>query len=167
MPRPTRRAGVKRRLNILRYALENSPASECYGDYLGTGSRTYNDPKYEEIFAAHNPSVNEVERRDGYKPWPFKLRPIDVSQTASTPSGYNRREDPRYHGYPLAWAHSIIDETLLDRVRKPYSRFPAALATHSLKTHSLDPGCAKPVLTTAQYARIGKYDTTALYYPLP
>jgi len=75
MPKATRRAGVKKRFNILRYALENSPAEEFTGKYLGTISKTHDDAEYEEIFAAHNPSVKELERQEGYnphKPWLFK-----------------------------------------------------------------------------------------------
>jgi len=87
MPRATQRAGVERWLNILRYALENSPAEESTGRYLGSSSKTDDDAEYEEIFAAHNPSVKEHERRKGYNPhnpWPFKLQPTEVSQTAAT-----------------------------------------------------------------------------------
>jgi len=95
--------------------LENSPANENSGECLGIESRTYNDPAYEKIFAAHNSSANEIEQREGYNPhkaWPFHLQPIDVSQTAGTPQGYFCREDPRYYGYPIAWAHSVLDAVL-------------------------------------------------------
>jgi len=68
MPRATRRAGIKRRLCILKYAYENSSAEEFSKDSLGTGSKTHDDPEYEAIFAAHNPSANELERREGYNP---------------------------------------------------------------------------------------------------
>jgi len=81
--------------------------------HLGISSKSYYDAEYEEIFAAHNPSFRELERRESYnpyKPWPFKLTPIAASQVISPPVGYNLQEDPRLYSYAVVWAHSILHE---------------------------------------------------------
>jgi len=96
----------------LKYTYENSTAEEFSKDNLGTGAKIHDDPEYEAIFAAQNSTAIEFERREGYNPhkaWPFHLQPIDTSDTAGTPQEYCCQKDPRYYGYPIAWAHSVLD----------------------------------------------------------
>jgi len=112
MPQRTRRAGVKKRLRILKYAFENSPAKVYHGAYLGINSKIYYDAEYEPLFAAHKQSDNdpESENYDPQKAWPFILKPIDTSRTAPVPAGYNLLQDPRIRGYSIASDHSILDK---------------------------------------------------------
>jgi len=104
MPQSTRRGGIKKRFRALKYALENAPARTFHGANMGIDTKNYYNPEYEFTFAAHNPSVREPERREGYnprKPWLFTLQAISPSQTAPAPAGYVSHADPRIRNYAI------------------------------------------------------------------
>jgi hypothetical protein len=107
MPHRSRRGGVKRRLQLLKFA--HTAATACLSPLLGSPFSGYFDPEYEALFAAHNPSVCEVDRREGYNPhkaWPFILTPVDTILAAPAPAGYSHPRDSRILGYAIAWARN-------------------------------------------------------------
>jgi hypothetical protein len=111
MPHRSCRGGVKRRVRLLKYLFAHTPATAGSNDYFGTSPREAIDREYELLFAAHNPSVCKVDRREGYNPhkvWPFVLTLIDASHTAPAPADYDRPRDPRILGYAITWASSIF-----------------------------------------------------------
>lgn len=67
----TRRRGVKYRAQKLLLQYRFVPACS-----ESIAVKDHYDQKYEQLFAAHNTSVTEFKRREGYyprKPWPFTL----------------------------------------------------------------------------------------------
>jgi hypothetical protein len=101
MPKPkTHRGGVKHRAKRLLAQYRAAVVNDAVSDFLGI--ENYCDPEYEKLFAQHNPSVAEFNRREEYnshKPWPFKLIKLALDPISNLPTRYIPEGDPRKERY--------------------------------------------------------------------